>query len=63
MTIQQNVCVVAVRSPRSNIQPLIASNTPEMMYVPEIIGFRPTLSKSGARMSGPHRLPTAKARP
>ena len=47
----------------SNIQPLIASRTPEMMYVPEIIGLRPTLSKSGARMSGPQRLPTAKASP
>ena len=29
----------------------------------EIIGFRPTLSKSGASMSGPHRLPTANASP
>ena len=63
MMIQQKVCVVAVRSPLSKSQPLIASRTPEMMYVPEIIGFRPTLSKSGASMSGPHRLPTAKASP
>ena len=63
MTIQQKVCVLAVRSPWSKSQPLIASNTPEMMYVPEIIGFRPTMSKSGPSTSGPHRLPTAKAMP
>ena len=31
ITIQQNVCVVASRWPSSNIKPLIASKTPEMM--------------------------------
>ena len=34
-----------------------------MMYVPEIIGLRPTLSKSGASMSGPQQVADREGEP
>jgi hypothetical protein len=43
-----------------NRNAVIASRTPDMMYVPAIIGRRPTVSKKRPSRSGPRKLPTAK---
>ena len=61
MTVQQMVCVMAVSIPAWNSAAVIASSTPDRMYVPEIIFFRPTVSNRCPRISGPARLPTANA--
>src|SRR5215213_7248675 len=56
------VCVVAVSVPAWNRKAVIASRIPERMYVPAIIGLRPTESKKRPRSSGPMKLPIAKAK-
>jgi hypothetical protein len=47
------VWVSAVSTPALNRAALITSRTPETMYVPEIITFRPTVSNSLPMISGP----------
>jgi hypothetical protein len=44
---------------RLNSQPVMISRMPERMYVPAIIGLRPTVSKNRPSSSGPRKLPTA----
>jgi len=51
-----------VSVPPSNRTAVIASRTPETMYVPAIIGLRPTESKKRPRISGPRKLPIANAK-
>jgi hypothetical protein len=50
-----------VSVPLLNSTAVIASRTPETMYVPAIIGLRPTESKNRPSSSGPPKLPTANA--
>src|SRR3954453_8559509 len=59
ITHQQAVCDVAVSVPFLKRIAVTMRSSPEMMYVPAIIGLRPTLSKKRPSRSGPAKLPTA----
>src|SRR5215212_8794391 len=58
---QAIVWVYALSSPAWNSAAEIASSTPDSRYVPEIIFRRPMVSNRWPSVSGPTRLPTAKA--
>src|SRR3954451_11771818 len=58
-THQKITCVVAVSDPAWNRNAETARTAPAMPYVAKIILRRPTVSKSGPRISGPARLPSA----
>jgi hypothetical protein len=58
MIAPHKVSVAAVSEPK--ITPVVASRTPETMWVLEIIRTRPTLSNSGLSSSAPRKLLAAK---
>lgn len=51
--------VAAFSRPASKSHAVPKSSSPERMYVPAIIGRRPTVSKSRPRSRGPRKLPKA----
>src|SRR3954465_8791313 len=53
------VCVSADQVPALNRNAVTISSTPDTMYVPAIIGLRPTESNRRPRTSGPRKLPSA----
>src|SRR3954454_4613922 len=59
MTHHATVWVVAFSVPDRNSRPVMISRIPDRVYVPAIIGLRPTESKNRPSSSGPQKLPTA----
>src|SRR5690348_14041445 len=59
ITHQAAVCDSADHVPALNRNAVTTSSAPERMYVPAIIGLRPTESNRRPRTSGPRKLPIA----
>src|SRR3954447_1503856 len=59
ITHQAAVWVVADQTSALNRNAVTTSRTPETMYVPAIIGLRPTESNSRPSVNRPRKLPSA----